>query len=306
MNLGSTLLGTAVGTLATGNVNGASVGANVAFIADRNNRQLHPTEQNLAKELVKKSNGKYTEQEIADALRWANNLDLNETPLSHIVVPLNADTQAGEIYDAQSMSLANSGGQALLYQNLSGITPPSGDLMAFIQQNTGGTYSWNTAAWQAVPQTTFTQNGTRYGMFSANGQTFALPLADCPASGCATSPIAWASTSSADQAALQAYATAAGIAMTSFVSRTAGVVGSTATTVAAIPGPHQPVAAGTAVIATGVGIAADAVEALIQKNPATYVKTQLESGIPAQLLSERFPMFAPLINEVAERIKSRP
>jgi len=88
------------------------------------------------------------------------------------------------------------------------IAKPSEELMAFIQQNTGSTYSWNTAAWQVVPQTTFTQSGTRYGVFSANGQSFKLPLADCPAAGCATSPIAWASTSPADQAALRAYESA--------------------------------------------------------------------------------------------------
>ena len=195
------------------------------------------------------------------------------------------------------MSLDASGGQAVLYQDLSRITPPAGELMAFIQQNTGDTYSWNTAAWQAVPQATFSQNGTRYGVFSANGQSFKLPLAECPAGGCTTSPIAWASTSPQDQAALQAYATAAGVEMTSFVSRTAGIVGSTATTAAATPGPHQPVATGTAIVAQTVGLAADAVEQLI-KPDVGKVTHDLLLAIAQRDIDRRLPLVVPLTNEV--------
>lgn len=192
----------------------------------------------------------------------------------------------------------------MLYQDLSRITPPGGELMAFIQQNTGDTYSWNTAAWQAVPQATFSQNGTRYGVFSANGQTFQLPLADCPAAGCATSPIAWASTSPADQAVLQAYATAAGVEMTSFVSRTAGIVGSTATTAAATPGPHQPVAAGTAIVAQTIGLAADAVESYITRDSAKMVETAFFTLTQQFVTDKALPLAAPITNEVIEAWKA--
>lgn len=179
---------------------------NAAQMVDYYNRQLHPKEQNLAKELAKKSGGKYTEAEIADALRWASNKELNEMAMSNTVVLLNPNTPASAVYDAQSMSLANNGVQAVLYQDLSKIAPPSAELMAYIQQSAGGTYSWDTSAWQTggMPATT-TNGGTRYGLFTANGQIFALPLAECPAGGCATSPIAWASTDPVDQAALKAY-----------------------------------------------------------------------------------------------------
>jgi len=98
----------------------------------------------------------------------------------------------------------------ILVQNIAQVSRPSEDLMAFVQQHTGDTYSWNTAAWQALPQATFTEKGSRYGLFTANGQTFKLPLDDCPAAGCATSPIAWASKSPTDQAALRAYESALG------------------------------------------------------------------------------------------------
>jgi len=184
------------------------------------------------------------------------------------------------------------------------IAKPSEELMAFIQQNTGSTYSWNTAAWQVVPQTTFTQSGTRYGVFSANGQSFKLPLADCPAAGCATSPIAWASTNAQDQVALQAYATAAGVEMTSFVSRTAGVVGSTATAVAATPGPQQPVAFGASVVSSGIGMAADAVEAYITQNPMKQLENAFYMYAIQRPIDITLPLAAPVTNEVIEAWKA--
>lgn len=188
-------------------------------------------------------------------------------------------------------------------QDLSKIAPPGDDLMAFIQNNTGGTYSWNTGAWQVsnIPAGVGA-DGTRYGLFSANGQTFRLPLADCPAGGCQTgSSIAWGSTSLEDQFALQAYAIASGVSMTSFVSRGAGVIGSTATAAAAVPGPHQPVAAGVGGIAGTVGLAADTVENYItgkyMVETAFYIIVQSSAD-------KAIPMVAPITNEVIEAWKA--
>ena len=143
-------------------------------------------------------------------------------------------------------------------------------------------------------------DGTRYGLFSANGQTFRLPLADCPAGGCQTgSSIAWGSTSLEDQFALQAYAIASGVSMTSFVSRGAGVIGSTATAAAAVPGPHQPVAAGTAVVAGTVGAAADAAEQAINPDGAKAVQTILIS-LAQKAIDNKLPLVAPVTNEVVD------
>ena len=106
------------------------------------------------------------------------------------------------------MSLAYQGRQGVLYQDFSRITPPSSDLMAYIQHNTGSTYTWNPVVWQAGATPATPTDRTRYGLFNVNRQSFRLPLADCPAAGCATSPIAWASTSPQDLAVLHAYESA--------------------------------------------------------------------------------------------------
>ena len=90
----------------------------------------------------------------------------------------------------------------------------------------------------------------------------------------------------------------------STVSRGAVIVGGAATTAAEIPGPHQPLAAETAITAAGVGFAADVVEQIVRPDPQKYFKEQLLIGIPANVLTEKFPLYAPFINEVAEKIKS--
>ncbi|WP_211444397.1 hemagglutinin repeat-containing protein [Collimonas humicola] len=69
MNLGATLVGAASGMLAGGSVQSAAAGANIGLVADRNNRQLHPSEKELAKTLAQNSNGKYTVEQVEDQMR---------------------------------------------------------------------------------------------------------------------------------------------------------------------------------------------------------------------------------------------
>lgn len=233
-------------------------------MVDTYNRQLHPDEQQLAKELAKKSGGKYTEKEIADALRWANNRDKNETASSNILVKLDGDTQAGDIYDATSMSLIKQGEQGFLMQDLSKIAPPGDDLMAFIQNNTGDTYSWNTGAWQAIPTPTY--DNTRYALVSANGKTFSVPLADCPAAGCTgEGAIAWASAKPEDQAALREYAAA----LDQEAKRAAAVAGLVATGALA-PELAAVLGAGKMAVGGTVGGAFDAAGQLTGGNSEDY------------------------------------
>ena len=100
-----------------------------------------------------------------------------------------------------------SNGNGVLAQNLDQVAKPSDGLMAYIQQNSGGSnspYSWNTATWQSSPVPS--HDNTRYATQTANGKTFSLPLAPCPAGGCANGDsIAWASTNQKDLQVLAAY-----------------------------------------------------------------------------------------------------
>jgi hypothetical protein len=58
-----------------------------------------------------------------------------------------------------------------------------------------------------------------------------------------------------------------------------------------------------AVGATVIGVGADAVEQLVRPNAEQVFKEQLLLGVPAEVLTQRFPQFAPLINELKEAIK---
>jgi hypothetical protein len=194
-----------------------------AQMVDYFNRQLHPEEKDLAKELARKSKGRFTEAEIADALRGADNSETGESALSSSMVNAGLDAALGNnptdavasgVYDqmipgqttdaAQPWLVSPGEHGMILVQNMAQLAKPSAELMAFILQNTGSTYTWNPAIWQAGATPATPPDRTRYGLFNANGQSFRLPLADCPAAGCATSP----SANPQDQAALRAYESA--------------------------------------------------------------------------------------------------
>lgn len=114
---------------------GGTAGAATAFNADMNNRQLHPSERKLAQELAKKSGGKYTAEEIENALRSAGNTQTGESIVAGMVVdPKSRDA----IYDKGAVWTVGENG------TLVQVLPPAPDaaLVAYIQQNTGQTYGW--------------------------------------------------------------------------------------------------------------------------------------------------------------------
>jgi len=131
-----------------------------------NNRLLHKDETVLAKKLAAKSNGKYTEAQVADALRWANNEDFGETASSNIVTPESVPkTDAmipGKTTEASTPYLTASGQDGgVRVQNMAQVAKPGTDLMDYIQQNTAAsTYSWNATAWQATPGMPTVQSNT--------------------------------------------------------------------------------------------------------------------------------------------------
>ncbi|HET7329600.1 hypothetical protein, partial [Dyella sp.] len=96
MNLGSTLIGGAVG---------GGAGAAIALYGNQFNRQLHPSEQQLAQTLAANSNGLYTTQQIEDAMRISSYTPSSgstaaiETPQTDMLVNIN---NSSSIYDAQA------------------------------------------------------------------------------------------------------------------------------------------------------------------------------------------------------------
>src|SRR5450830_1285698 len=133
---------------------GAAVGGNAGLASsvsvEANNRQLHEDgkakEKTLAKKLAEGSSGKYTQAQIEDALRSANNNKLGETASTGAVVPYDAKTNF-TIYDKTGMMLGKApDGSPVLMQNPAMLATPSSDLQAYIKNSTGNTYSWNTVA----------------------------------------------------------------------------------------------------------------------------------------------------------------
>ncbi|WP_150720666.1 hypothetical protein [Pandoraea capi] len=79
------IVATGFGT-AVGAVVGGRSSALTGFNTDRLNRQLHPDDASICKKIASISGGKYTEQQISDALRAANNSQRGESVTTGMVV----------------------------------------------------------------------------------------------------------------------------------------------------------------------------------------------------------------------------
>jgi hypothetical protein len=137
---------------------GTVAGGATAFNADMNNRQLNPTERQTASNLAAKSGGKYTAQQIEDAMRTASNKESRETPASNMIIDPSKDkAQGNDSTDAVASSAFDKGavfnnfGGAIVQVDRNGqplgSTPVSAELMGYIQANTGGAsspYKWVT------------------------------------------------------------------------------------------------------------------------------------------------------------------
>ncbi|MNY84733.1 hypothetical protein D3C78_08930 [compost metagenome] len=127
-----------VTAMGVGSAVGGAQGAAAAGNADFNNRQLHPNERVLARKLAAQSNGKYTVEQIEDALRAAGN---NETGESIIAGMLVSPSDKKAIYDSGAVWCV-SGCNGMLVQAIP--SQPEADLAQFIQNNTTGQYEWYT------------------------------------------------------------------------------------------------------------------------------------------------------------------
>jgi The BURPS668_1122 family of deaminases len=208
----SKLITGAIAGVAGGVVGGAS-GAAAGLNEDFNNRQLHPSERQLAQQLAKKSGGKYTVEQIEDAMRNSGNSVLNESIVTGMLV--RDDKNPNQYYDKGAPFTTYDGGKTFVQVNRDGsqlgTQPIDPGLAAYIRANTGGSDSPYTAfapapAMPPVSASGVAANGLRYEMRTANGQSFRLAIADCPAVSCQnTDNVARYGLSPEDQQQVQAY-----------------------------------------------------------------------------------------------------
>ena len=84
--------------------------------------------------------------------------------------------------------------------------------------------------------------------------------------------------------------------------RGADITAATSTMAAAVPGPHQPGAATTAIVATGVGFMANVVEQAARPDVGRGLNDLLTS-ILQERIDRRVPIVAPITNELTEAWK---
>ncbi|SOD28921.1 filamentous hemagglutinin [Variovorax sp. YR752] len=130
---------------------GGSAGAAGAYNTDANNRVLHPSDTVNAYLLAAQSGGKYTPEQIAEALRWSGVRDASGKVVDPASMWQSYDSATGQAYGSPSPTRTVSGdmvydlGLRVVQDGyaLREVQPgaPSRDLMNFIVQGTGGVSS---------------------------------------------------------------------------------------------------------------------------------------------------------------------
>ncbi|SAL41148.1 hypothetical protein AWB64_04376 [Caballeronia sordidicola] len=205
-------------------------------LTDRFNRQLHPQERTLAKQLADKSGGKYTQAQVEDQMRIMGGLigDSRESGApSTLIGQTPSDSGAQWQYAGKTDD-----GKPILTQ----ITAqPDQGLQSYILTNAGSMPGGD------VPNIVYDQIGKKgfsvdlRGPFTKFDQSDADYVRD----------------------------TAAGAA--SMISTNAGRIGSAAATAAVLPTPYTPIFEGLAFGATITGWAADFAAQMARPNPGAYV-----------------------------------
>ncbi|WP_201447139.1 hemagglutinin repeat-containing protein [Burkholderia gladioli] len=272
-NMNQALGNIVANALATGagGVVGGEAGAFSGYNVDRFNRQLHPEEKTLAKQLADKSKGKYTQAQIEDQMRImgvsVNGIDESGAPATlvgttpadmgaqWIGAPATAD---GKMVLTQKTATANLELQSYIVANADSAAPSQVPSQFSYDRSTGSGAGFNLTG----PFTKFDQSDANY----VKGTT-------------------------ADTA--------------SMVSNTAGWISSTAATGAAVPSPFAP-AFGTIVYgATVVGIGADAVSQLVSPNAGQYTY-EGALALGGQVVGDKIPIASLVINGTSEVIKKQP
>jgi hypothetical protein len=278
----------AVGAAASG---GSTAGAATAFNADMNNRQLHPSEVQKAKDLAAKSGGKYKQEQIEEQMRLMGNAATGAQSNTTTVLT-NTDAIVNSLNNDPGMPKTVQGSVVV---EVSGQA--NAELQNWIISNTKegadyipgqSPYSSSNAGLNA-PRVTNTPNTAPVTAACANNDV------------ACKSGVGAQQTSVPQLTQVAREAIADGAAAT---SRQAGVVGAAATAAAASAPPQaKPIPRAVAVGATVIGVAADAVEQVVRPDAGQVTSDSL-TKILQDRIEKRIPIAAPITNELAEAWKA--
>lgn len=247
---------------------------------------LHPDERRKAAELAKKSKGKYTAEQIEEQMRLMGNEVYREKPNTTAVSTGGQQmTDDGMPTFSDGISTVEVPGQANM------------EIQQFIITNSldGANYipgqspyvASNPALNKPVVTTGATSNN--------------LPTARCANGDLACLSGVGAQQSSVPELTQEMREAIADGANT--LSRQAGVIASGATAAAAAASPQvKPIVGAVALGATVVGVGADLAEQVMRPDMNQVFRDQLLLGVPADVLTQRYPLYAPVINEIKESL----
>jgi filamentous hemagglutinin len=251
---------------------GAAVGGNAGafsgYDVDRYNRQLHPEEKTLAKQLADKSGGKYTQAQIEDQLRI---MGVSTNGTSESGAPATLIGQAPTDSGAQWISGGTTAdGKPILTQVTAQANP---DLQVYILANYGS------ASPGGVPSQFTYDRPSGTGSTNVTGPFTQLNKTD----------VDFVRNTTADAAGM--------------VSTNAGRFSAATAAAASIPSPFSPGLSAASYAASVAGIAADALGQLVKPDVGQYTNNGLVS-IVANAASEKYPGLAPAINETSNTINN--
>ncbi|WP_081080195.1 contact-dependent inhibition toxin BcpA [Burkholderia cepacia] len=263
-NMNQALGNIVANALATGagGVVGGESGAFSGYNVDRFNRQLHPDEKTLAKQLAEKSKGKYTQAQIEDQMRImgvsVDGQHQSGAPAT-LVGQTPTDSGAKWIYAGSTAD-----GKPILTQ---ATAPVNSDLQTYIVANA------NSAAPGQVP------SQFNYDRSTGSGPGFNL-----------TGP--FTKFDQSDVNSIQSTSSS----LASATSLTAGWIASSASTFAAAPSPYAPAFGSIALVATATGVVADGVSQLVSPNIGGYLTYNMANVVGNKVLTDKYPLLAPVFN----------
>jgi len=275
----------AIGAAASG---GSVAGGATAFNADMNNRQLHPSEVQKAKDLAAKSGGKYTQAQIEEQMRLMGNAATGEQPNTTTALT-NTEAIVNSILSDPGMPKAV---QGLAVSEVPGQA--NTELQNWIINNT------KEGAGYIPGQSPYINSNA-----TLNAPKLSTDVkVNAPTAAVANNDVAGKSGVGVQQ---NTPISAEAVADTaSSVSRQAGVIGAAATAAtAAAPAQVKPITGVVAVGATAIGVAADAVEQMARPN--TGQTTVNLGGSAIGIAIDAVPngkLIAPITNEAIETLKN--
>ncbi|OXI21286.1 hemagglutinin repeat-containing protein [Burkholderia sp. AU15512] len=263
-NLNQALGNIVANVIATGagGVIGGESGAFSGYNVDRFNRQLHPDERVLAKQLAAKSGGKYTLEQIEDQMRIMSGSIAGDRELG------TPDTLVGQMPTDSGARWQYAGttddGKPILTQ----ITvQPNSELQSFILRNSGEEQG-------GVPNITYDQTGKDGSGIKLTGPFTKFDKSDANSMRNTTADA------------------------TSIFSTNVARFGAAVAAMAAIPSPYSGGLSVAAYAATVAGFYADALGQIVKPDVGQYTVSGI-TGLIAGNLSDRAPGFGPAINETA-------